>query len=259
VIVPRFDANSLITTSALLGSTPKNARSRKREQTSYLGDFDALPSSSPQGQSTPRLQLESSFEVGRQTLRKVRAGSLTFLDSHLDSSHVVHPSDIDFDIEQIGVAISMEEDTPKRKMSQRFASPSKRSKKHPSPPRAVLAQMALQVATSGEGKEENPVCHATAGSALSTKDKNEAVKGGKDHIHGKVFAKQEMSRSAGSMPNIGAAKSLKPAIRKQATENRGNRQYREDCSQKHPLTDERMDVDELQWDKTDYNIGGRKV
>jgi hypothetical protein len=60
------------------------------------------------------------------------------------------------------------------------------------------------------------------------------------------------------MPNLGAAKSLKSAMRKPATETRGyRRQHSQDFSQNN-IRDESMDVDELQWDKTHYIIGGRK-
>jgi len=255
-IVPRF-AEHILTIPALPSYTPKNPRSRLLEQNSYLGDLDALPSSSPQGQSTPRLRREPLFEDGMNTLTKVHADSRSFLDSHPDSSHGVHSSEMDIDVQQIGVAVSTEEDTPKRKMSQKVASPSKRSKKHPSPPRDLLAQMALQVMNSGEDKEVS-VVNSVAGGALSSKNTNEKVKAGKGHMPGKVvFARQELPRTAGSMPNLGAAKSLKSAMRKPATETRDyRRQHSQDFSQNN-IRDESMDVDELQWDKTHYIIGGR--
>ena len=77
-------------------------------------------------------------------------------------------------------------------------------------------------------------------------------------MHGKVaFVKQELPRTAGSMPNLNA-RGLKSAMRKPATENGGSSQDGSYFNLKD-LADGSMDVDELQWNKTEYNIGGKRV
>lgn len=239
-------------------STPKRSRSQLVEPASYIEYFDAMLSSSPQGQSTPRVRLEPSFKQnGEKTLTKIRSDSRPGFESHSNFPYSVLPSEMDIDVEQIGVAVSIEVDTPKRKGSQDIRSPVKRSKKHPSPKREELEQLALAMEKFSD-EEEAIVDIPVASRPLSSKDANGKLKTGKCQMRGEVaFAKQELPRTAGSMPDL-STKGLKSAMRKSMTETGANRPNSLHFRQ-NSLADGSLDMDELQWNITEYNIGGKKL
>jgi hypothetical protein len=134
------------------------------------------------------------------------------------------------------------EDSLKRKNPQLVLTTDvKRSKKHPSPSKEDLDGMVLSMKNFPlENPQQPPVVNATA---LSTKDVNGKVKPAKRVAQGKVaFAKQELTNTAGSIPNLGA-KGLKSAMRKPTSEKGSSRPY----YSQHNLVDESMiDLDELQ-------------
>ncbi|KAE9377996.1 hypothetical protein N431DRAFT_170627 [Stipitochalara longipes BDJ] len=220
--------------SMLLSFTSKKIQSGMPEQTNSVGDVDAMPSSSPQGQSTPRLRLEPYEENGRKTLRGVSIGSRSIFDARQDSQL----SDMALDDEEIGVAITTE-DAPKRKGSQELRSPMKRSK-------------ALLTKGYCSGDDEGSLTIPAIGDLLSSKDVNRTVKTGKGHMPGMLLGKKGLPSSPGSMPNLGA-NTLKSAMRKPAV--RSNRQS--DMRQ-NEVADGEMEIDELQWDNIDFYIGGKK-
>lgn len=236
------------------------SRFQRSKQYRYGSDVDAILSSSPQAQSTPRLRLEPSFEEnGRKTLRNVPADSRSVFDFDPDNSYVGQSSDMNMDVdlgmEPAGKAV-FNEDSLKRKSPEVILTADvKRSKKHPSPNKEELDSMALIIKNSLlDRPQEPPVANTTARGALSTKDANGKVKTAKRVVQGKVaFAKQELTKTTASMPNLGA-KGLKSAMRKPTSEKGSSHQY---FSQNDIADGSMMDLDELQWDETEYNIGMR--
>jgi hypothetical protein len=233
------------------------------KQYRYGSDIDAILSSSPQAQSTPRLRLEPSFEKnGRKTLKNVPADFRSVFDFDPDNSYVGQSSDMNMDLDldlgmdPAGKAV-FNEDSLKRKSPQVILTVDvKRSKKHPSPNKEELDSMALIVKDSLlDSPQELPFANTTARGALSTKDANGKVKTTNRVVQGKVaFSKQELTKTTASMPNIGA-KGLKSAMRKPTPEKGSSHQY---FSQNDITDGSMMELDELQWDETEYNIGMRK-
>lgn len=158
------------------------------------------------------------------------------------------------DDDLVSVAILMEE-TLKRKDVPPMVSPKiKRTKKHPSPPRDALEQLALSTGLMF-GSVEAGAVNSTAASALLAKDANEAVKSAKQPTTGRVaFAMGQSAKSTGLVSNI-AVKPLKSALHSPSTQ--GEIHHR--LHNQNAVPDGSMDIDELQWNDTIYHIGSKKV
>ena len=110
----------------------------------YEADFEALFSSSPLAQSTPRIRLEPAFEKdGKKTLINVPVDSRSLFDP--DNSSVGQCSNIEAEPHDSAPPARLLSETNKRKNSQTKESRlgfnvhnSKRMKKHPSPSKAEL-------------------------------------------------------------------------------------------------------------------------
>jgi hypothetical protein len=174
-----------------------------------------------------------------------------------DSSHVGQSPNMVVDSEPADKAVFSSESTKRKNSRSTVAGDIKRSKKHPSPSKEELERLELAMKNFPFGdRDKVPLARGGARGALSSKDTNGKLKAAKHSVQGKVaFAKQELSNTTESMPNLGT-KGLKSAMRKPTLEKGGNRKY---FSQNNLAESSMMDLDELQWDKTEYNIGMRKV
>lgn len=234
--------------------TPKHAR--KVRTSIYDGDFDAMLSSSPFAQSTPRIRLEPTFEEdGRNLLKTVPADTRSLFDSEY----------MDIDSDAMGKSPSSQEPA-KRKSSVakdygvRYHS-SKKVKKHPSPSKAELEglERALQnflPLGPSEGypslDDVYPTTESLAPvSALAPKDPNRKLQDTK-----RRDIKLEGLKTTESMPILlSQPKAYRPGSpRKHHGIIDGNPRY-----MSHNNITDQMDIDELQWDDTEYNIGMKKV
>lgn len=230
--------------------TPKNKMIRA--QMHFHGsDIDAILSSSPQAQSTPRLRLEPSFQNGRTTLKHVPADSRSMFDFHSDSDYGMASPTSEGETDGRPTGVVLTEDSLKRKTTvSANASGVKRNKKHPSPNRDDLASLASKVQYLPL-EEPEPTSEA-ARTILSGKSANEIIQSGKrsSMAQGKMaMVKRELPKPFGSMPNIGGTGM------KFATQKGGNFKH---SVENTPGYGSEMDIDELQWDNTEYNIGGAK-
>lgn len=228
--------------------TPENKKLRP-QMLRYSSDIDAILSSSPQAQSTPRLRLEPSFmNNGRTTLRHVPAESRSMFDLYSDSEHGMasQSSELGMDVRPSGTIFT--DDSLKRKPTvSAIAGGVKRYKKHPSPNRDDLDSLATKVQYLPL-EEPTPTTEG-ARFILSGKSTNGNIQSGKrsSTIQGKMgFEKREFPKTFGSMPIIGG-KGPKSAARKSASLRYSAQKPHDDGSE--------MDTDELQWDYTEYNIG----
>ncbi|KAI6710798.1 hypothetical protein JHW43_006672 [Diplocarpon mali] len=230
----------------------------KRFRTSlYAGDFDAMLSSSPFAQSTPRIRLEPTFEEdGRSTLNFVPADTRSLFDP--DNSSM----DLDTDVSSRRPS---SQEPVKRKSSgaQEFGvrnHASKRVKKHPSPskveleglekdlrgflPGSLLEDFALEDDKFSTGRNLAPPA------ALSARDPNRKLRGTRRHA-----LKLESLATAESMPNFPTRsrnfQAEPSSIRKKAVEGL-SRQF---MSHGNITNNSMMDIDELQWNNPSYIIG----
>lgn len=278
----------------LLTSRPQSsrdslARGKKLKGSRLAFDaesFDALFSSSPLAQSTPRIRLEPAMEEnGRKTLRHVPADSRSLFDA--DTSSMV-PSEMDIDSppaknqtdKPLGDLITRKTSIRDRGLFKRY---SKKTKKHPSPSKTELEVLEKSLKESPEfgtcetfmvselSKVKGAVpndfgtrSHSTP--ALAPKDPNIKVKGvahSKDKRIGfglfpKPAPQPNLSRSGISMPDMATRKAQKTMIPRPAETNSRLRPELEEP--RYSLRDAvlnatDMDVDELQWNNSVYNIG----
>jgi len=277
---------SIDRTAEIIPDLPSRAYSLKDELTkpkqakqhSVIDDseFDALFSSSPLAQSTPRIRLEPTFEKdGKATLKNVPADSRSLFDP--DNSSFVEHSDMETEIPSFSKASSRQlVDPVKRKSSlagdssfgQESQTP-KRMKKHPSPSKAELESLekALrQFSTTFDtmdnvnGDIPNGFNELLPPAALATKDANvNLAEPTKRREKGKgfgMFLKPELSRTTVSVPDTqkrGKAqkldmipKSAGVAVNRIRLEARDERRL----STRMDMDSSVMDIDELQWDQT---------
>jgi hypothetical protein len=129
--------------------TPERYKRGLPRRPATVPDFDALLSSSPLAQSTPRLRLEPTFEEnGKKVLKNVLAESRSVFDLDPDNSMLTSDMEIDgVDVPSRRVSV-YSADVPRRKSSQtrQYRASlgnhgSKRMKKHPSPSKAELERL----------------------------------------------------------------------------------------------------------------------
>ncbi|KAG4436417.1 hypothetical protein IFR05_008110 [Cadophora sp. M221] len=236
--------------------TPKYTREKKVRTSIYDNDFDAMLSSSPFAQSTPRIRLEPTFEEdGKKILKNVPADTRSLFDS----------DQMDIDSDTMSKAPSSQEPV-KRKNSLvkdygvRYHS-SKKVKKHPSPSKAELEglERALQdflPRSPSEGfpplDDIYPLGESLApAAALAPRDPNKKLQDVK-----RRGMKLEPLKMTESMPILLSQpkKSLPASPRQNISPIDGNRRY-----MSHNNIADQMDLDELQWDDTAYNIGMKRV
>ncbi|PVH80623.1 hypothetical protein DL98DRAFT_654570 [Cadophora sp. DSE1049] len=236
--------------------TPKYTREKKVRTSIYDGDFDAMLSSSPFAQSTPRIRLEPTFEEdGKKLLKNIPADTRSLFDS----------DQMEIDSDTIGKSPSSQEPV-KRKNSLvkdygvRYHS-SKKVKKHPSPSKAELEglERALQTflpLSPSEGfppvDDVYPVGESLApAAALAPKDPNRKLQDTK-----RRGMKLEPLKTTESVPILlSQLKTSQPGSpRKNISPVNGGNRYTS-----HNNLADKMDLDELQWDDTAYNIGMKRV
>lgn len=238
--------------------TPKIASREKRIKTSLYGsDFDAMLSSSPVAQSTPRIRLEPTFEEGgKKSLKNVPVASYSLFDP--DSS--ISAMDIDSELSSRRLP---SQDFVKRKTSTAKIS-TKRVKKHPSPSKSELEilEMALQNFTTTGASEDlhsntdKPLAAKNTlapASVLGVKDTNRKLRDTRRYA-----LKIGPMKTTESMPNLpGRSKGREEASAKDFKLADGaRRQYK---TQNDLVDNSMMDIDELQWDHAAYHIGSKKV
>jgi hypothetical protein len=242
-------------------------------------DFDALFSSSPVAQSTPRIRLEPTYEEsGDKKLRNVPADSRSLFDPN---SSMREP------LSDLAINSTPPQSTPPRRLIVKRNNSqvkdvsldvkshiSKRRKKHPSPSKAELEGLedALVhysprlVSTEVNMQEELTLRFGglRTGETLKYKDSNapmsQVAKCGKKGDRLGLFGKPKPASVGSSIAEPAMQpllKALKPSIipkptgaptMKRRTENRKLQQLLQ--------TDESaMDTDELQWESTAYHIG----
>ncbi|KAH7407885.1 hypothetical protein BKA64DRAFT_433898 [Cadophora sp. MPI-SDFR-AT-0126] len=236
--------------------TPKYTREKKARTSIYDEDFDAMLSSSPVAQSTPRIRLEPTFEEdGKKLLKNVPADTRSLFDS----------DQMDIDSDTMGQS-SPSQELIKRKNSLlkdygvRYQS-SKKVKKHPSPSKAELEglERALQnflPLSPSEGfppiDDANPVGESLVpAAALAPQDPNRKIQDTK-----RRGTKLEPLKTTESMPILlNQSKVSQPASpRENISRVDGGNRY-----MSHKSLADRMDLDELQWDDTAYNIGMKRL
>lgn len=253
-------------------------RSKKARQ-SYIAtgpDFDAFFSSSPLGQSTPRIRLEPTFEEDdRKILIKVPADSRSLFD--LDIFGPGQYSDMDIDTSPITRDNELRNRDPKRKGARTrhgtSARPrsSNRTKKHPSPSKAELE--GLERALNQFGRSDIFGHHEDISSAeyaplpttgiLASMDANTKLTEPNRRDKGKgfgMFLKPDLTRTTTSVPSIpkhgnthGPSKIPKPAekfVSRIRLEARPERRFSAQLGKAEKADGSHMDVDELQWDQT---------
>jgi hypothetical protein len=263
----------------------------QKTESKFEVDFDALFSSSPLAQSTPRLRLEPSFEDnGSKKLRNVPAGSRSLFDHE-------NPSNMQAGAMDTILESSRAQRTPSKKglvkrnnsqvkdvaLGTRNHQP-KRRKKHPSPSKAELEDLEDAFRRynpndgTGDVKVERQLVTSFEGlrtaSALRSKDNNTMLReatglGLKDND---IFEKSRNSISSSiseaprrptstpartkvsMIPKAAGAPSMK---RRSATI---PHQRADSYSRNMDLVEtSMMDTDELQWDTSYYNIGMRRT
>ncbi|EKD16558.1 hypothetical protein MBM_05027 [Drepanopeziza brunnea f. sp. 'multigermtubi' MB_m1] len=249
--------------------TPNNKAREKRVRTSLYGrdhqDFDAMLSSSPFGQSTPRIRLEPTFDAdGKRSLSFVPAESRSLFDpenSSMDIDTSDHLRRSSSSREPMKRSYS---NTRPREYRASWQS-SKRMKKHPSPSKADLEELEkdlqnfLPCSSPGDQTLEEdkfPMDRTlTPASALSPTDANKKLLGSRRRQALNV----EPMKTIESMPNLPSRPKYQPPSlqpRKKTVEGL-SRQFMS-CNN---MADDRsiMDIDELQWDNAAYNIGLKRV
>ncbi|PBP19482.1 hypothetical protein BUE80_DR009736 [Diplocarpon rosae] len=236
----------------------RNSIQAKKNRTSlYTGDFDALLSSSPFAQSTPRIRLEPTFEEdGKSTLNFVPADTRSLFDP--DNSSM----ELDNDVPSRRSS-SHEQMKRKSSLAKEFGVKShafKRVKKHPSPSKTELEGLEkdLQGFLPGSLREDFALendkfptgRNLAPPAALSTKDSNRKYRGTRRHA-----LKLEPLATTESMPNFPTrsknSQHESSHVKKRAMEGLGC-QF---MSHGNLTSNSVMDLDELQWDNPSYDIG----
>jgi hypothetical protein len=273
--------SSLPARSRRFKDEPRRLPSARKMGSGFEVDFDALFSSSPVAQSTPRIRLEPTFEEnGDKKLRNVPADSRSLFDP--DSS-IREP------LSDLGTNPTVPQTTPQRKLIVKRNSSqvkdvglgvkshmSKRRKKHPSPSKAELEGLedALAhyspciVSMDANTQEELTLSFGElrTGDSLKSRDKNaplsQAAKRAKKGNRLGQFGKPMLAAAGSSMAEPArrpVLKALKPCmIPKPAGAPTMKRRTESHKFQRLIQTDESaMDTDELQWESTAYHIGMR--
>lgn len=254
------------------------APSARKVESSFEIDFDALFSSSPIAQSTPRIRLEPTFEEdGTKRLGNVPADSRSMFG--LDSSKHGHIPNVSAD--QTPIHNAQRKAVAKRNNSQvkdvglGVRSYTKRRKKHPSPSKAELEGLedALKhyspcVVSMNASKQEDLTLsfgELQTGEKLKSKDNNkllsQAAKRSKGDQFG-IFGKPRQNAAGSSLaepvrrPAVRAQKPSmipKPAGAPTMKRHADSRMF----LKRNQASESAMDTDELQWDLTAYHIGMR--
>jgi hypothetical protein len=261
--------------SYIRGDKPPRAKRSKQSLLAYDTDFDALLSSSPLAQSTPRIRLEPTFEKnGRAALKNVPADSRSLFDP--DASSIGgHYSDVELDPPSTNkMNCSGLADLMKRKSSQvkkvgisTASHYSKRIKKHHSSSKEELKGLegAMSLYKSLDGPSSfNPldddsnskVESELRGTILAPKNPNGKIKEPSrkcDKGEGfDMFLEPNLTRTVVSMHDTSRGRTMIPkpvavAKTRSRADGRGNRRY---PSRGNVDDDSLMDIDELQWDQT---------
>ena len=252
--------------------------------------FDALFSSSPVAQSTPRIRLAPTVEGnGRRTLKQVPANSQSLFDAD-SSSMGFRQMEVDPPPAQNDTTSEMEVNTtlPNDQTGEHFgdrvtrktsfkdrALPkrhSKKAKKHPSPSKLELE--GLEKALSdfpAFGTSQTPVTHEHLDNvgisqpftrALGPKNLNAKIKeaAASDRKTGLgLFPKPQMPRSDVPLPKTSRRKGQKTSMlpRPAGTAMKSPRPELDGKKlsvRGAAFNGTAMDIDELQWDRSEYNI-----
>jgi hypothetical protein len=273
--------SSLPGRSHRLKHEPHRLQSARKVGSGFEADFDALFSSSPVAQSTPRIRLEPTLEEnGEKKLRNVPADSRSLFDP--DSS-MREPLSY-FGTNTIPPQIK----TPRKMIVKRNNSQvkevglgvkshmSKRRKKHPSPSKAELEGLedALthysprMVSIDAKTQEELTLSFGElrTGDILKSKDNNaplsQAAKRGKKGNRLGMFGKPKQSVAGSSMAEPArrpVLKPLKPSMIPKPAGAPTMKRRTESCMYELIVQadESAMDTDELQWESTAYHIGMR--
>ena len=257
----------------------KKSRSSLLATTSFETErFDALLTSSPLAQSTPRIRLEPTLEEnGRRTLKNVPADSRSLFDQ--DTSSVM---DVDSTPSkpQTGESSIKRKSSILRESAFGFRYHSKRTKKHPSPSKAELEGMGkvlqqyppeLFIRADTIEHQEIPdsspadVGNPTPTPILALKDPNPKMKATVKPTEKRrgigLFPKSQLSRSGTSMPDIPRRPKTSKSLIPKPTE-KGNTKPRQDSrssSRDDLFNGAAMEIDELQWDKSEFGIQMNKA
>jgi hypothetical protein len=247
-------------------------------ESSFEVDFDALFSSSPVAQSTPRIRLEPTFEEkGGKKLRNVPADSRSLFDP--DSSMHGPQSDVG------AVTTAPQNNTPRRTIVKRNNSHvkdvglgvkshvSKRRKKHPSPSKAelegledALKHYSPHIESMDTKKQEEvglSLGELRTRETLKPKNNNaslsQAAKRGKGNGVG-IFGKPKQPVPGSSMAEPARRLVVKPQIPSMIPKPAGVPTMNRRADSRMLLLRTQgdgsaMDTDELQWDETAYHIG----
>ena len=254
--------------------------------------FDALLSSSPLAQSTPRVGLEPTLErSGRRTLKHLPADSPSTSDTYT-SSRYLPGMEVDSTPakDRIDIASEMDIDsTPEIKQTANhfggrinrensfrenglFNRYSTKTKKHPSPSKKELEGLGKTLkelppfgtppilVTTAPSKDVGSFSNVPQ--VLKQRNPNakvkEAVPSRKKSGLG-LFPPSELPRCITSMPDISRRKGLTSSMIPRLADNAPMRSKQSDekkvTLQAHVLNATAMDVDELQWNNSMYNIG----
>lgn len=249
-------------------------RSKKtRPSVIYDTDFDALFSSSPLAQSTPRIRLEPTFQDGRTTLKNVPADTRSLFDPESSGSRY---SDMDVDTSLVATNNeSHEMDVKQKKLQTKdiayVVKPNggKRMKKHPSPSKAELESLEnamtdfpdeqmsrSQTYTNLSNFSAMDYESTSAVGALASKDANTKLPIPKTREKRRGFEKYlkpSLTRSAGTMPDLSRSKIPRysdGSLGKIRLEARPERQFVTKGARDDINGGDLMDIDELQWEQT---------
>jgi hypothetical protein len=251
----------------------------KKVGSGFEVDFDALFSSSPVAQSTPRIRLEPTYEEnGDKKLRNVPADSRSLFDPN---SSMREP------LSDLAINSTPPQSTPPRRLVVKRNNSqvkdislsvkshiSKRRKKHPSPSKAelegledALAHYSPRLVSMEVNTQEELTLSfggLRTGETLKYKDSNapmsQAAKRGKNGDRLGLFGKPKPASVDSSIAEPARRpllKALKPSmIPKPAGAPTMKRRTESRKFQQLLQTDESaMDTDELQWESTAYYIG----
>ena len=273
---PQSSRSSLLKGIKLTGSPPADDPASL--------SFDAMLSSSPMAESTPRLRLEpTQDEDGKRTLRSVRADSRSIFDHDISS---LGPSDMETDHTRPHyLTETPPRDSVKRKSSQikeggMFKLHSKRTKKHPSPSKTELEglQASLKVhpefgiseshddLESSQALEQNPDAVETlfhAPPLLAPKDPNSKVTGEAKAIEKRMgfgmFPKRDLGRPSVSTSDVPRRPNAQKSMIPRPAEPTSTRSYGPRFSLRGDFgNNTAMDIDELQRDESAYDISTKK-
>lgn len=265
--------NECISELPTLIQTPKKEclRIKKSKTSSNVADFDALISSSPLGQSTPRIRLEPSFEKGgRKTLKKIPSESRSLFD-RTGSKGVDPDTDVELSEPSTSVLDGVKRKGPDNKdVGAELRHHSKKMKKHPSPSKSELEGLEKAMAnfpslaqseSFSTQDDRGPISLGKVdprSNALAPKDVNKRLRDAK-----RRFGKADMATTSKNIPSSseGSELSTKQTLVESVgakSRKRGGRFYVNHNAMAGE-NDSIMDMDELQWDDPAYHIGARKV